>query len=280
MSDVSNTAIPPQGYALGHSDSELERLTIQARLIDPITRRFFREAGIGPGMRVLDVGSGAGDVAFLARDLVGEAGAVIGIDRSAAALAFARSRAASKSLHNVSFLEGDLNQMTFEQPFDAVVGRYVLQHTTDPAAALRQVVGHVRSGGIVVFHELDWDGVQSFPPAPLHDQCCRWCIETLELLGAETHMGRKLYATFVDGGLPGPLMRLEAVVAGGIHTRDRLYLAAELARSLLPSIEKFGVAMASDLDIETLAMRMQNEVVANGSIITGHWQIGAWSRVG
>ena len=50
-------------YALGHSERELTRLGVQARLVDPITRRFFLEAGIEPGMRVLDVGSGAGDVA-------------------------------------------------------------------------------------------------------------------------------------------------------------------------------------------------------------------------
>ena len=278
MSDFSSSSVQPQDYALGHSESELERLTAQARAIDPITRRFFLEAGIVPGMRVLDVGSGAGDVAFLARDLVGEAGSVIGIDRSAAGLAFARSRADAQLMHNVSFLEGDLNQILFEEPFDAVVGRYVLQHTPDPAAALQKLAGHVRSGGIVVFHELDWSGVQSLPPAPLYDQCCQWCIETLQLLGAETHMGSKLYATFVDSGLPAPLMRLEAVIAGGTNTRDRLYLAAEIARSLLPAMEKFGVTTASDVDIDTLAVRMQNQVIANGSIVMGHWQIGAWSR--
>ena len=61
-------------YVLGHSDRELERLRLQAQLIDPITRQFLIEAGISPGMRVLDVGSGAGDVAFLAADLVGPPG--------------------------------------------------------------------------------------------------------------------------------------------------------------------------------------------------------------
>ncbi len=79
-------------YALGHSAQELERLRIQARLIDPITRRFFLEAGLGPGMRVLDIGSGAGDVAFLAAELVGVTGEVVGTDRAAKAVAAARER--------------------------------------------------------------------------------------------------------------------------------------------------------------------------------------------
>src|SRR6266540_6623359 len=110
-------------YVLGHSDRELDRLAVQARLIDPITRRFFLDAGIVPGMRVLDVGSGVGDVAFLAAELVGARGEVVGTDRALTALAVARDRADARSLHNVSFCQGDPAEMTFEQPFDAVVGR-------------------------------------------------------------------------------------------------------------------------------------------------------------
>lgn len=47
-------------YALGHAHSEIERLTVQAHMFEPFTRQFFLEAGMRPGMRVLDVGSGAG----------------------------------------------------------------------------------------------------------------------------------------------------------------------------------------------------------------------------
>src|SRR5215510_12807426 len=65
-------------YVFGHSDRELERLAAQAALVDPITREILVEAGIAPGMRVLDVGSGIGAVAFLVSSLVGEGGSVIG----------------------------------------------------------------------------------------------------------------------------------------------------------------------------------------------------------
>src|SRR5262249_35582549 len=52
-------------YLLGSSDAEHERLIRQAVRLAPVTERFFREAGIGLGQRVLDVGSGVGDVAML-----------------------------------------------------------------------------------------------------------------------------------------------------------------------------------------------------------------------
>ena len=75
MNDPGGDHGPNQAYVLGHSDQELARLNEQARIVEPITRRFFREAGLAPGMRVLDVGSGAGDVSFLAADLVADSGA-------------------------------------------------------------------------------------------------------------------------------------------------------------------------------------------------------------
>ena len=57
-------------YQLGHSDRELKRLRLQARLVDPLTRQFFANTGLKPGMRVLDVGSGGGDTALLAEAIV------------------------------------------------------------------------------------------------------------------------------------------------------------------------------------------------------------------
>ena len=63
-----------QRIRLGHTEYELERLARQARLVDPITRRFFVAAGIAEGMRVLDVGSGAGHTAMLLADIVGPSG--------------------------------------------------------------------------------------------------------------------------------------------------------------------------------------------------------------
>jgi ubiquinone/menaquinone biosynthesis C-methylase UbiE len=108
-------------------------------------------------MRVLDVGSGAGDVAFLAADLVGNTGEVIGMDRSEVALDLARARAKDRSLHNVSFQEGDPVEATFAQPFDAVVGRLVLMYYADPVAALRRLTladrlcaENLANGGVVL----------------------------------------------------------------------------------------------------------------------------------
>src|ERR1700681_2988577 len=104
MSAFKNTHQDACGvaYVLGHSDPELLRLTIQARLLEPITRRRYLQcAGITPGMRVLDVGCGTGDVALLAAELVSNSGEVVGADRAASAVAVARERAKARSVTNV-----------------------------------------------------------------------------------------------------------------------------------------------------------------------------------
>jgi len=50
-------------YHLGNTDAEHARLIRQAMRLAPVTERFFQEAGLGPGQRVLELGSGVGDVA-------------------------------------------------------------------------------------------------------------------------------------------------------------------------------------------------------------------------
>ena len=80
-------------YIHGHSARETARLIAQAREREPAGRRLLQDAGLAPGMRVLDVGSGAGDVALLAAEIVGPGGAVVGVDANAAILETARGRA-------------------------------------------------------------------------------------------------------------------------------------------------------------------------------------------
>src|SRR5215813_12766817 len=72
---------PTTQYALGSTDAEHERLIRQAARLGPLTERLFREAGVTPGQRVLELGSGVGDVAILVAQLVGPTGEVVGIER-------------------------------------------------------------------------------------------------------------------------------------------------------------------------------------------------------
>jgi ubiquinone/menaquinone biosynthesis C-methylase UbiE len=275
--DIGNGKSPEAAYVFGHSDEELQRLVTQARLIDPITRQIFKEAGIAVGMRVLDVGSGAGDVAFLVAEIVGPAGEVIGTDRAARAIATARARARAMALSNVSFQEGDPTEMTFDRGFDAIVGRYILVFSPDPAAMLRKLSRHLRTGGVMAFHEVDRGGACSLPPLPTYDRCEHWITETLRLMGNEPRIGLKLYAHFVAAGMPPPSMRLQAIIGGAADSEARLRFVADQVVTLLPEMERLGVATVAEVEKDTLLDRMRSELAAGGGVAVGRSEIGVWA---
>ncbi len=85
---------PADTYALGRSEAETERLILQNQIYSPITRQMLVTAGVTRGMTVLDLGSGAGDVALLLADLVGPSGRVVGVDSHAEILETARGESA------------------------------------------------------------------------------------------------------------------------------------------------------------------------------------------
>ena len=266
------------GYVLGHTDRELSRLKQQARMVEPATRQFFREGGIEAGMRVLDIGSGAGDVAFLAAEFVGASGEVIGTDKSAAAISAATLSARERGLPNVSFCEGDPAELAFGRPFDAVVGRYVLLFQADAAALLRKVARHVRPGGLILFHEPDWVSARAIPPAPTYDRCCAWIQAAFRLAGTDSNMAGRLFITFVRAGLAAPAMRMQTFIGGGAASADFLQAVADLTASLAPAMQRHGVATSTEIGLETLAERLKQEAALTGSVIVGRSEVGAWTR--
>jgi len=143
-------------YALGSTDAEHERLIRQASRLAPCTERFLCQAGIGPGLRVLDLGSGVGDVAMLAARLVGPSGEVVGVEQDSRSIARARARVADAGLNNVSFAQCDVSQAASDRPFDAAVGRLILMFLPNPVAVLSSVSQLVRAGGILAFQESSW----------------------------------------------------------------------------------------------------------------------------
>jgi len=287
-SGISNSQVE---YALGHSSRELDRLSFQGTVLAPYTRKFLTDAGLQAGMRVLDVGSGSGDVSFLAAELVGPNGSVLGVDRSPEAVERAKTRAIRCNVHgedgltrisptavnNVSFAVGDPAAMHFDRPFDAIIGRFVLMYQDDPAASLRNMLRNLREGGLVAFHELDTTACRSWPAGPIFDGAARWLAEALRGSGARPELGLEIHSLFLDCDLPAPKMRMDAVVSG--EEDSAVYkLVAEAVRSLVPTLEKLKIASAAEVQIDDLADRMREEVVAKRGVAMSYGLVGAWAR--
>ena len=265
-------------YALGYTEAELQRLIRQSEFYAEFTGDVLQRAGLGKGMRVLDVGCGPGDVSLLAARMVGPTGAVFAVDRSEESLTLAAARAQRAGIHNIRFIREELTHLEFNEPFDALIGRFVLMFLPDPADVLRRLVQFLRAGGIVAFQEMIVRNSSTEPlDLPLWGQCGRWIRDGFMQSGVDVEMGAKLYATYLKAGLPGPEMNLRARISGGKNSPHPEYLAGIIA-SLLPMLERHGIVKRDDVDIETLALRLQEELTTHDAVSILPSLVGAWTR--
>lgn len=266
------------GYALGYTKAEFRRLEAQASLARGLTMDVLRQAGIGPGMRVLDIGCGVGDVSLLAAELVGPTGFVLGVDRSVEAVSMAERRAVEAGrCHWMRFVAAEIDAFFPDETFDAVIGRLILLYLPDPSATLRRFAGWLRPGGIVAFQEMSMRQPRSIPEGPVFRQCVDWIVETIGSAGFEPDMGDRLFSTFAAAGLPTPHMNAASPAGGGPNSPIYGYMA-ETLRSLLPTAERLGVTCAAEADVDTLAERLRREALERQACIILPPYVGAWTN--
>ena len=227
-------------------------------------------------MRVLDAFSGAGDVAFLVREIVGPEGHVTGFDQVPALVAYANERAAFRDLANVEFVEAEIDKLPFGR-FDAVVGRVVLLYRRDPVGDLRALVRCARPGGLVVFQEMDMLAGTTVPRAPFVEKARHWLSDALDRAGIELQMGPKLYPAFRAAGLEGVQMRVDGFI-GGSESIAPTFLS-KVAHMIMPKLEALGMASADEVDIDTLEARLRDELAGTGGVMSSGLLVGAWAKV-
>jgi SAM-dependent methyltransferase len=255
----------------------LNRLIEQSRFVGDISEHILRLAGLGEGMTVLDVGCGAGDLSFLAARFVGPSGSVIGVDRSDDAVLLARERAASAGLTNVSFIVADISELELDEPVDALIGRLILMYFSDPAVVVRHLARLVKPGGIVCFQDYDLYAPKSVPRVELGELTLERIQQAFIRAGADIQTGLKLGQIFKEAGLPQPQTILggRAEFASDSPIYDQV---AMITRTMLPVMEKMGIATAEEVDVDTLASRLRAETIAANATVVGPTLIGAWTR--
>jgi SAM-dependent methyltransferase len=263
-------------YLLGDSEMEHDRLVRQAALLAPHTLALFRDAGLGPGQRILDIGCGMGDVALLAAEIAGPEGEVVGADLDPASLAKARRRAEACGHNNIVFRETDLAHFIDERPFDAIVGRLVLQFMTQPVGIMRSLASVLRPGGVMIFQEANWEAMFSqVMNLPLRGTCCQFIYDSFKRSNANVDMGSVLVRGFHEIGFSEPKLRLDVPIGVAPETRRWVY---DLVCAVLPRSPQYGLSTAALGDLATLSDRLELELTAHGGYATGIGLTGVWSR--
>jgi arsenite methyltransferase len=103
---------------------------------------------LAPGERVLDLGSGAGMDSLVAAQMVGPKGSVTGIDMTLEMLEKARASAAAMGADNVRFIEGEVEELPFdEHSFDVVISNGVIDLIPDKDAVFASIFRVLVPGG-------------------------------------------------------------------------------------------------------------------------------------
>lgn len=258
-------------YLLGSDERERRRLTAQAGEIDRISERMLREAGVEEGMRVLELGTGAGDVALLLARLVGPGGEIVGVERDPAMIEAARARVADAD--NVRVVESDVAYLDgLEGPFDAVVGRLILLYVDDPAAVLRSAA-KLAPGGVVCFQDYVLESMRCHPPVAAVDELVSAVLACFEHSGQRLDFGLTLRSAYGQAGLLDPQLRMETPI-GRANVASML---AGVVATLAPLMARLGVGPDGSVDPAELTQRIAEDVDRAQAVLVAPSLVGAWA---
>jgi arsenite methyltransferase len=146
-----------------------------------------RFAQIKPGDTVVDLGSGAGNDCFIARNETGPTGKVIGIDFTPAMIDKARANAEKLGLNNVEFRQGDIEKIPITaNTADVIVSNCVLNLVPNKAGVLHEIYRVLKPGGHFSISDIVLEGI--LPPnlqqaAEMYAGCVSGAIQKQAYLG-------------------------------------------------------------------------------------------------
>ena len=265
------------GYVLGSSPDELQRLDVQSEYYRPATEDALRRGGLGPGMHVLEIGAGTGGMTVVAADLVGRGGAVLAVEASADSVATAAGSARSRGLDHVVFEQADVVGWEPPRTFDALVGRLVLMYLPDPAAVVGRLARAVVPGGLVLFQDFAMSAARQYPETPVFRVALDRALAAFEAAGRPTDMGYGLGGVLRAAGLPEPVMSIGGRWEDGPDA-TAYRLLAEATRTLLPLMVIRGVATEAEVDVDHLEERLRAAAAEAGSGVSAPPLVTAWSH--
>jgi SAM-dependent methyltransferase len=227
-------------------------------------------------MRVLDIGCGMGDVTIIAAQLVGSTGQVSSIDLDQASIETAQRRAAAFGFENTSFHRADIAEYVPSSPFDAIIGRLVLQFVPDPIAIIKRLYGMLRPGGVLALQEPTWKLWLTYTAhLPLRLAVTEAARNAFQAGGASTEMEQQLYQGFIAAGLRAPQLRVELPVGNSPELRS---LRPDLFAALMPNTVSKGLPIDHLGDLNTLRDRLNKELDSQNSFACYVALIGAFGH--
>jgi ubiquinone/menaquinone biosynthesis C-methylase UbiE len=231
-------------YIIDGGEPGAARLAVLGRTLAASSESFLKRTGLRPGVRVLDVGCGSGELTGRIAELVAP-GEAVGIDVDLTVLAIARERFAHQT-PTPRFALADAAGVPVELGrFDVVYARFLLSHQTDPLGVLRHLRDLCRPGGVVAVEDVDIPGMFCRPRCEAFERATALYCQAAVVRGADPRIGPRLAGLFEHAGFEG-------VQAGSVHPAFRDGEGKRLAeitfRSIRAAVLESGVVDEEDFD--------------------------------
>jgi len=261
------------GYVIRGGQEGYDRLLVLAKVHRAGTLALFDRAGIGPGMRCLDVGCGGGEVTFDIATIVGQTGSVVGLDMDEVKLALACDVAKQRHLSQVEFQREDVMTWTQPEAFDLVYARALLQHVGDPVDMLSRMWAGVRPGGVLIAEDTDFERAFCEPPNAGFDFFIRNYIALLTARGGDANVGRRLFGYIRGLGVSD--VNLSATLLPFSFGEEKALLLSTLEFS---STAMVAEGLAGDTEVDAAYESLSRHVNDPDTVHAGPALIQVWAR--
>lgn len=225
-------------YAFGgfsENQDELARLKRQAAIVGELERRVLRDAGLQPGMRVLDLACGPGIVTTLLAEAVQPA-EVIGVDLSEDLLREARTHAAAAAASNVRFQQGNVYELDASLgQFDFIYTRFLFQHLADPQKALAAIRSRLAPRGRLCILDIDDEWLTLYPEPAGFRSFTTQAARGQAANGGDRNVGRKLGGLLQDAGLQEVDVQVTTVTSKQLGMRNFLDITTGFKKEQVPA---------------------------------------------
>lgn len=232
-----------------------------------------------PGMALLDAGCGPGSITIGLAGHVTPAG-VTGIDISAESIGLARGLASDRGVTNVRFEVADVYALPFDDAtFDAAFSHALLQHLSDPLAALREIRRVLKPGAVVGLADADLGSGVLYPSSPALDRAAEIAIRLREAEGGSPLVGRRLRELLHDAGCPRNAAFVAADCDGAKETVERAAAWQSAYVEAPPFVARVtGLGIATEADLREIAAAWRTWGEQPGAFAARYWnQAVGWA---
>ena len=265
----------PDQYVLGYRPGEQERLQQQAQQLAHESSWLFDQIGVAIGARVVEIGCGPHGCLELLSERVGPSGSVVGVERSAEAVALARKLVAERGLGNVEVLERDARSTGLSRAaFHLATSRLVLVNVPQPEQIVAEAAALVRPGGWVAFHEADYVSHVCDPPLDAWTRLVELLQTYSERNGIDPLIGRKLPRLLREAGLID--VRVNPLIHVYPPGHGRRSILLDFAENLSERI--IAEKLVGERELTDLKGALSRHLADPNTLVVSHLYFQAWGR--